>query len=37
MANVENKTLNRTPCSRVPVEKLTGPQLFKKFPAFYGT
>jgi hypothetical protein len=26
-----------TPCSRVLVEKLTGFQLVKKFPAFYGT
>jgi hypothetical protein len=26
-----------TPCSRVLLEKLTGLQLVKKFPAFYGT
>jgi hypothetical protein len=26
-----------TPWSRVLLEKLTGLQLFKKFPAFYGT
>jgi hypothetical protein len=26
-----------TPWSRVPLEKLTGSQLVKKFPAFYGT
>jgi hypothetical protein len=26
-----------TPWSRVPLEKLTGLQLVKKFPAFYGT
>ena len=26
-----------TPCCRVLLEKLTGLQLFKKFPAFYGT
>jgi len=26
-----------TPQSRVLLEKLTGPQLVKKFPAFYGT
>ena len=26
-----------TPCSRVLLEKLTSPQLVKKFPAFYGT
>ena len=26
-----------TPCSRVLLEKLTGSQLVKKFPAFYGT
>jgi hypothetical protein len=26
-----------TPYSRVLIEKLTGPQLVKKFPAFYGT
>jgi len=26
-----------TPCSRVLPEKLTGSQLVKKFPAFYGT
>ena len=25
----------QTPCSRVLLEKLTGPQLVKKFPAFY--
>jgi hypothetical protein len=25
-----------TPCSRVLLEKLTGFQLVKKFPAFYG-
>jgi len=27
----------RTPWSRVLLEKLTGSQLVKKFPAFYGT
>jgi len=26
-----------TPCSRVLLEKLTGSQLVKKFPTFYGT
>ena len=26
-----------TPCSRVLLEKLTGSQVVKKFPAFYGT
>jgi hypothetical protein len=26
-----------TPWTRVLLEKLTGPQLFTKFPAFYGT
>jgi len=26
-----------TPCGRVLLEKLTGTQLVKKFPAFYGT
>jgi hypothetical protein len=26
-----------TPCSRAPIEKLTGPQLLLKFPVFYGT
>ena len=26
-----------TPCSRVLLEKMTGSQLVKKFPAFYGT
>ena len=26
-----------TPCSRVLLEKLTGSQLIKEFPAFYGT
>ena len=26
-----------TPCNRVLLEKLTGSQLVKKFPAFYGT
>ena len=30
-------TYSRTPCSRVLLEKLTGLQLVKKFPAFYGT
>jgi len=29
-------TYLRTPCSRVLLEKLTGFQLVKKFPAFYG-
>jgi hypothetical protein len=28
--------LKGTPWSRVLPEKLTGPQLVKKFPAFYG-
>ena len=26
-----------TPCSSILLEKLTGSQLVKKFPAFYGT
>jgi len=26
-----------TPCNRVSLEKLTGFQLVKKFPAFHGT
>ena len=30
-------THSLTPCSRVLLEKLTGFQLVKKFPAFYGT
>ena len=30
-------THSLTPWSRVFLEKLTGPQLVKKFPAFYGT
>ena len=30
-------TYSLTPCSRVLLEKLTGTQLVKKFPAFYGT
>ena len=30
-------TLPLSPCSRVLLEKLTGSQLVKKFPAFYGT
>jgi hypothetical protein len=30
-------THSLTPCSRVLLEKLTGLQLVKKFPAFYGT
>jgi len=30
-------THSLTPCSTVPLEKLTGSQLVKKFPAFYGT
>jgi len=29
--------LRLTPCSRVLLEKLTGFQIVKKFPAFYGT
>jgi hypothetical protein len=29
--------LQKTPWSRVFLEKLTGSQLVKKFPAFYGT
>jgi len=29
-------THSLTPWSRVLLEKLTGPQLVKKFPAFYG-
>ena len=32
-----NLNCKLTPCSRVLPEKLTGPQLVKKFPAFYGT
>ena len=39
--NEEKLQLNRatqiTSCSKVIVEKLTGPQIVKKFPAFYGT
>jgi hypothetical protein len=31
------KECELTPCSRVLLEKLTGRQLVKKFPAFYGT
>jgi hypothetical protein len=31
------RTYLLTPCSRVLLEKLTGLQLVKKFPAFYGT
>jgi hypothetical protein len=30
-------TYSLTPWSRVLLEKLTGPQLVKKFPTFYGT
>ena len=30
-------THSLTPCNKVLLEKLTGFQLFKKFPAFYGT
>ena len=30
-------THSLTPCSKVLLEKLTGSQLVKKFPAFYGT
>jgi hypothetical protein len=30
-------TFTCIPCNRVILEKLTGPQVFKKFPAFYGT
>jgi hypothetical protein len=33
----ERKNYLITPRSRVPLEKLTGLQLVKKFPAFYGT
>jgi hypothetical protein len=32
-----NLTSLLTPWSRVLLEKLTGPKLVKKFPAFYGT
>jgi len=32
-----NTTHSLTPCSTVLLEKLTGSQLVKKFPAFYGT
>jgi hypothetical protein len=32
-----NKTYLLTPWSRVLLERLTGLQLVKKFPAFYGT
>lgn len=39
--NEETFQLNRatqiTSCSKLIVEKLTGPQIVKKFPAFYGT
>ena len=34
-SNDSNKLL--TPWSRVPLEKLTGSQLVKEFPIFYGT
>ena len=37
---IARKIINKyllTPCSRVILEKLTGFQLVKKFPAFYGT
>jgi hypothetical protein len=34
---MEGKIEKKTPWSRVLLEKLTGPQLVKKFPAFYGT
>jgi len=30
-------TYSLTPWSRILLEKLTGPWLVKKFPAFYGT
>jgi len=33
---VAGVTFSLTPCSTVLLEKLTGLQLFKKFPAFYG-
>ena len=33
-----NKSLKSlSPCSRLRLEKLTGSQLVKKFPTFYGT
>jgi hypothetical protein len=34
---LQDNTKNRTPCSTVLIEKLTGSQLVKKFPTFYGT
>ena len=30
-------TIYLTPCSKVLLEKVTGPQLVEKFPTFYGT
>jgi hypothetical protein len=33
----DQPTYELSPCSRALLEKLTGPQLVKKFPAFYGT
>jgi hypothetical protein len=35
--NIGTLSYLHTPCSRVLLEKLTGFQLVKKFPAFYGT
>jgi len=32
-----NETNQLTPWSRIHLEKLTGPQLVKKLPAFYAT
>ena len=36
-AVINSLTHSLTPCSTVLPEKLEGPQLVKKFPAFYGT
>ena len=36
-ANILKYTYLLTPCNRVLLEKLTGSQPVKKFPAFYGT
>jgi hypothetical protein len=35
--NILQITYFLTPCSRVLLQKLTGSQLVKKYPAFYGT
>ena len=37
ISELTQRCILRTPWSRILLEKLTGSQLVKKFPAFYGT